>query len=159
MSRNSISLYPDSTPEVYAVCQPWLKGFDGQDNSIASNAMMLGFYGARFWIDQNLEGVHGLLVIYFKSYPLFVRAIKRLGLTSLFPFWDTLTFVESSPFGHSVVFFPNSHYLSSSLSPIMSRLVNIGISASATEHCQYLSFRRRSKYIFPAKGMALESIR
>ena len=48
----SISLL---TPEFYAVCQPWLKGFDGQDNSIASNAMMLGFYGARFWIDQNLK--------------------------------------------------------------------------------------------------------
>ena len=41
----------------FIVYQPWLKGYYGQSRSISgkSTAFFLGFYGARFWIDQNLK--------------------------------------------------------------------------------------------------------
>ena len=40
------------------VAQPWLKGFSGQNYAITTGAggpQLLGFYGARFWIDQNIK--------------------------------------------------------------------------------------------------------
>ena len=46
------------TPLVYTLCQPWLKGYTGQARSIfgpSTGPLQLGFYGARFWIDQNLK--------------------------------------------------------------------------------------------------------
>jgi peptide/nickel transport system substrate-binding protein len=45
-------------PMLYSVSQPWLKGYNGQNGSIygASNGpIYLSFYGARFWIDQNIK--------------------------------------------------------------------------------------------------------
>ena len=45
-------------PNLYSVCQPWLKGFSGQDQSIGGSnggPHLLGFYMARFWIDQTLK--------------------------------------------------------------------------------------------------------
>ena len=45
------------TPNVFALYQPWLKGYNGQQFSISgsSGILWIGFYGARFWIDQNLK--------------------------------------------------------------------------------------------------------
>jgi len=45
-------------PNLYSVCQPWLKGFSGQDQSIGGSnggPHLLGFYMSRFWIDQTLK--------------------------------------------------------------------------------------------------------
>ena len=45
-------------PVQYSLCQPWLKGYNAQIHSVwmgAGGPSMLGFYGARFWIDQNLK--------------------------------------------------------------------------------------------------------
>jgi ABC-type transport system substrate-binding protein len=45
-------------PMQYALCQPWLKGYDAQVHSVwmgSGGPSLLGFYGARFWIDQNLK--------------------------------------------------------------------------------------------------------
>jgi len=44
-------------PMRYALYQPWLKGYNGQNSSIsgAAGPQILGFYAARFWIDQNLQ--------------------------------------------------------------------------------------------------------
>ena len=45
-------------PVLYSLCQPWLKGYNAQIHSVwmgAGGPSMLGFYGARFWIDQNLK--------------------------------------------------------------------------------------------------------
>jgi ABC-type dipeptide transport system, periplasmic component len=36
-----------TTPNVVALCQPWLKGYNGQNGSANS-----GFYLSRFWVDQ-----------------------------------------------------------------------------------------------------------
>jgi peptide/nickel transport system substrate-binding protein len=46
------------TPLVYTLCQPWLKGYTGQARSVfgpSTGPLQLGFYGARFWIDQGLK--------------------------------------------------------------------------------------------------------
>jgi peptide/nickel transport system substrate-binding protein len=39
----------------YSLCQPWLKGYNGQYAAFygPSGPLLLFFYGARFWIDQN----------------------------------------------------------------------------------------------------------
>ena len=45
-------------PNMYILHQPWLKGYNGQTNSIEGSAsfILLFFqYGARFWIDQNVK--------------------------------------------------------------------------------------------------------
>ena len=45
-------------PMEYSLCQPWVKGYHAQIYSIwmgVGGASMLSFYGARFWIDQNLK--------------------------------------------------------------------------------------------------------
>jgi len=45
-------------PNVYCFIQPWLKGYNGQLGSISGGSggtLFMGFYGARFWIDQNLK--------------------------------------------------------------------------------------------------------
>jgi len=41
----------------YSLCQPWLKGYNGQYSAFSgsSGPQLLFFYGARFWIDQNLK--------------------------------------------------------------------------------------------------------
>ena len=46
-----------TTPNTTALCQPWFKGFMGQDNSVygGSGPRLMGFYNARFWVDQNLK--------------------------------------------------------------------------------------------------------
>ena len=41
-------------PPFYALCQPWLKGFNAQFGSIQMHAV-LSFYLGRFWIDQKLK--------------------------------------------------------------------------------------------------------
>jgi ABC-type transport system substrate-binding protein len=46
------------SPTTYALCQPWLKGYSGQDRSILTQSiapLYLSFYGARLWVDQNLK--------------------------------------------------------------------------------------------------------
>ena len=47
-----------SQPSVYHLYQPWLKGWDKQSNAI-SNDTLMGFYAARFWVDQNLKKSSG----------------------------------------------------------------------------------------------------
>ena len=44
-------------PMSYCLCQPWLKGYNGQTRGIsgASNPFFMGFYAARFWIDSSLK--------------------------------------------------------------------------------------------------------
>jgi len=45
-------------PMAYSLCQPWLKGFNGQFGSAWSHVGgpgMLSFYLARFWIDHDLK--------------------------------------------------------------------------------------------------------
>jgi peptide/nickel transport system substrate-binding protein len=45
-------------PNVYCFVQPWLKGYNGQLGSISGGSggtLFMGFYGARFWIDQKLK--------------------------------------------------------------------------------------------------------
>jgi ABC-type transport system substrate-binding protein len=44
-------------PSIFAVCQPWFKGYNAQTFSISgSNGVLcMGFYCSRFWIDQNLK--------------------------------------------------------------------------------------------------------
>jgi len=45
-------------PMTYALCQPWLKGYSGQNNAISGaggGPTLLSFYPARFWVDQNLK--------------------------------------------------------------------------------------------------------
>jgi hypothetical protein len=46
-------------PNVFSLCQPWIKGYTGQNNGFsngASGASVLLFqYPARFWIDQNMK--------------------------------------------------------------------------------------------------------
>jgi len=43
-------------PQTYALCQPWLKGYRGQNSSISNSvSSLLGFYTSRFFIDQDLK--------------------------------------------------------------------------------------------------------
>ena len=45
-------------PNLYALYQPWLKGYNGQNfalSGVSTGPLMLGFYGARFWIDTTLK--------------------------------------------------------------------------------------------------------
>jgi peptide/nickel transport system substrate-binding protein len=46
-------------PTFYYFYQPWLNGFRGQDNAgatpVATAVRLMGFYTARFWIDNNLK--------------------------------------------------------------------------------------------------------
>jgi hypothetical protein len=39
-----------------ALCQPWLKGYSGQNLAFADD---IGLYCARFWIDQSLKNAKG----------------------------------------------------------------------------------------------------
>jgi hypothetical protein len=45
------------TPSNFAVCEPWLKGYNAQTFSISggNGILAVGFYCSRFWIDQNLK--------------------------------------------------------------------------------------------------------
>ncbi len=45
------------TPTTFNVYQPYFKGFAGQDDSVFGNSgpRLLGFYNARFWVDQTLK--------------------------------------------------------------------------------------------------------
>jgi ABC-type transport system substrate-binding protein len=46
------------TPNVFALYQPWLKGYSGQNMSISgtgSGILQMGFYTSRFWIDSVLK--------------------------------------------------------------------------------------------------------
>jgi peptide/nickel transport system substrate-binding protein len=49
-------------PMQFAVCQPWLNGYNAQTFSISSTSGVLemGFYCARFWINQNLKQSLGI---------------------------------------------------------------------------------------------------
>jgi ABC-type transport system substrate-binding protein len=50
------------SPTSYALCQPWVKGYNGQDRSILTQSiapLFLSFYGARFWVDQKLKSSMG----------------------------------------------------------------------------------------------------
>ena len=45
-------------PNVFGLYQPWLKGYNGQNQAVSGAVLgpqLLGFYDARFWIDQNLK--------------------------------------------------------------------------------------------------------
>jgi peptide/nickel transport system substrate-binding protein len=44
-------------PMFYALCQPWLKGYNGQQGALSggSGPTFLFFYPARFWIDPSLK--------------------------------------------------------------------------------------------------------
>ena len=44
-------------PSIFAVCQPWFKGYNAQTFSISGTGgvLCMGFYCSRFWIDQNLK--------------------------------------------------------------------------------------------------------
>ena len=44
-------------PIQYSLCQPWLKGYNSQYGATYSGSgpLILYFYGARFWVDQNLK--------------------------------------------------------------------------------------------------------
>jgi ABC-type transport system substrate-binding protein len=44
-------------PMSYCLYQPWLKGYSGQTRGISgsANPFFMGFYAARFWIDQSLK--------------------------------------------------------------------------------------------------------
>ena len=45
-------------PNSFALCQPWLKGFNDQYGAVSGTGTgpsYLGFYAGRFWIDQNLK--------------------------------------------------------------------------------------------------------
>ena len=45
-------------PKQYALCQPWLKGYNAQVHAVwmgSGGPSLLGFYAARFWIDQKLK--------------------------------------------------------------------------------------------------------
>jgi len=47
-----------ATAPSFVAVQPWFKGYNGQQSAISSGAggpQLLGFYGARFWIDQNVK--------------------------------------------------------------------------------------------------------
>ena len=44
-------------PTTYSLVQPWLKGYNGQNNALSGpyGPSLLFFYPARFWIDQNMK--------------------------------------------------------------------------------------------------------
>jgi hypothetical protein len=44
-------------PKIFTMYQPWLKGYNGQNNALTGDKCprFLYSYGARFWIDQNLK--------------------------------------------------------------------------------------------------------
>jgi len=44
-------------PMTYSLVQPWLKGYNGQDDALSGpfGISLLGFYAARFWIDQGMK--------------------------------------------------------------------------------------------------------
>ena len=47
-----------TTPNTTALCQPWLKGYNGQAfaaDFVIGAPVYAGFYLSRFWIDQNLK--------------------------------------------------------------------------------------------------------
>jgi len=49
-------------PTLFAISQPWLKGYSAQTNSISTGTggpLSVGFYMARFWIDQNIKNNMG----------------------------------------------------------------------------------------------------
>jgi peptide/nickel transport system substrate-binding protein len=48
-------------PMNHVLCQPWLKGYNGQARSVIGQGtpLMLGFYTSRFWIDQKLKSSMG----------------------------------------------------------------------------------------------------
>jgi hypothetical protein len=48
-------------PNTLGLCQPWLKGYNGQNRAIPGTLVpfLEGFYGARFWIDQNVKKSFG----------------------------------------------------------------------------------------------------
>jgi len=48
-------------PDVFALYQPWLKGYNAQNSALTgtSSPALVGFYGARFWIDQNMKNNMG----------------------------------------------------------------------------------------------------
>jgi len=39
----------------FSLCQPWLIGYNAQQQSTGANAVNMGFYGARFWVNQSLK--------------------------------------------------------------------------------------------------------
>jgi ABC-type transport system substrate-binding protein len=49
------------SPVTYSFAQPWLKGYNGQYNSLSHNtaSALLYFYPARFWIDSKLKASLG----------------------------------------------------------------------------------------------------
>jgi peptide/nickel transport system substrate-binding protein len=45
-------------PNVFGLYQPWVKGYNGQNQAISGAVLgpqLLGFYDARFWIDENMK--------------------------------------------------------------------------------------------------------
>ena len=49
-------------PTLFELSQPWLKGYTGQNNAFwggTNGPQLLGFYGARFWIDQKVKLASG----------------------------------------------------------------------------------------------------
>jgi len=49
-------------PNLYELCQPWLKGYSGQTHGVIGASIgpvLMGFYCARFWVDQNLKSSMG----------------------------------------------------------------------------------------------------
>jgi peptide/nickel transport system substrate-binding protein len=45
-------------PNSFALCQPWLKGFNDQYGAVSGTGTgpaYLGFYAARYWVDQNMK--------------------------------------------------------------------------------------------------------
>ena len=48
-------------PMVFGLCQPWVIGFNAQYGSTYGNSgpNLLGFYYARFWVDENLKNSMG----------------------------------------------------------------------------------------------------
>ena len=44
-------------PSVFALYQPWLKGYNAQSKAVndAASPNLVSFYAARFWIDQNMK--------------------------------------------------------------------------------------------------------
>jgi hypothetical protein len=45
-------------PKLFALYQPWLKGYNCQYFGVSGpnvGILLLGFYPARFWVDQNMK--------------------------------------------------------------------------------------------------------
>jgi len=43
------------TINTFCLCQPWLIGYNAQQQAIGQNAVNIGFYNARFWINQQVK--------------------------------------------------------------------------------------------------------